>query len=77
MEVFMKAILRMTSMMEKVLLVLINSLGVAYFSDGIKYDGEWKDDKYHGKGLLIFPDGRKYEGEFSEGKFFGKGFLFY
>lgn len=79
MAAIMKVISKMTSTKEKVFYKKAhnNLLGVAYFSDGCKYDGEWKEDKYHGNGLLVFPDGRKYEGGFCEGRFSGKGIALY
>ena len=36
--------------------------GDYFYSSGIKYSGQWKDDKYHGKGKKTWPDGRSYEG---------------
>lgn len=45
--------------------------GVCRYEDGKVYMGEWKDNKYHGKGKLIYAEGdsREYlEGVFSEHK---------
>ncbi len=39
------------------------------WSDGSKYEGEFKDGKPNGRGTLTFPDGKKYVGGFKEGKF--------
>ena len=36
--------------------------GVSYAVSGSKYDGEWKDDKYHGKGVGYYANGDKYDG---------------
>lgn len=33
------------------------------YPDGKKYDGQWKDGNYDGKGLLTYPDGSSYDGE--------------
>ena len=33
-----------------------------YLADGRKYDGQWKDDKPNGKGIVNCADGRKYDG---------------
>ena len=33
---------------------------------GEKYDGEYKDCKRHGIGIMSNPDGSKYEGEWKE-----------
>lgn len=37
----------------------------------ISYEGEWKDDKYHGHGLLKFQHGAQYDGSFVDGLFEG------
>lgn len=37
------------------------------------YEGEFKDKKAHGKGLMRWRQGDKYEGEFQEGLRHGKG----
>jgi hypothetical protein len=31
------------------------------------YLGEWKNDKFHGKGKFYFRDGSYYEGTFADG----------
>jgi hypothetical protein len=33
-----------------------------YTDDGRVYDGEWKHDKQHGKGVLTWPNGAIYDG---------------
>ncbi len=45
------------------------------YPDGSKYEGEWKNDKRHGRGVLTRPDGMRYEGEWADGKPNGKGIL--
>ena len=30
--------------------------------DGRKYEGTWKDNNMHGKGVYTWRDGRRYEG---------------
>ncbi len=50
-------------------------------SDGSKtyleyYDGDWKDGKFHGKGLCIYGDTTRYFGDFVNGVREGKGELF-
>ena len=35
---------------------------------GYKYDGDYKDGKFHGKGTYISAGGTKYVGEWKEGK---------
>ena len=48
------------------------------FPDEIKYVGEVKNGKPHGKGTLIYPDkGGKYVGQWKNGKYHGKGKLTY
>ena len=42
---------------------------------GAKYEGEVKNGKYHGYGVIILPDGAKYEGEWKQGAFSGQGKL--
>ena len=49
--------------------------GTYIWSDGRKYEGEFKDGKPNGKGTLTYPDSRKYVGEFKNGKENGFGTL--
>ena len=42
--------------------------GTETWSDGDKYEGEFKNGKNHGQGTLTFPDGIKFVGEFREDK---------
>ena len=59
--------------------------GVMIYNNGAKYEGEWKDNKKHGKGIFISSHylncetkpGLKYEGEFSYDKFEGFGKVIY
>ncbi len=37
------------------------------------YDGNFKDGKYHGQGILEIPNGKEYVGEWKEGKINGYG----
>ena len=39
----------------------------------MRYEGEWRDGKYHGQGVLTLADGRRYEGEYRDGKKNGQG----
>ena len=43
------------------------------YSDGAKYESEWKDGKRHGQGTLTWSDGSNYEGEWKDGKKHGHG----
>jgi len=45
------------------------------YKDGSEYDGEWKDDKRHGAGIMTYRDGRIYDGPFEEDKEKGKGVI--
>ena len=42
--------------------------GIMAYSDGAKYEGEWKDGKRHGQGTLTWSDGSSYVGEWNNGK---------
>ena len=45
---------------------------------GERYEGEFRDGREHGRGVLTFADGkRRYEGEFREGKYHGHGVLIF
>jgi len=32
----------------------LKAIGTLYYSNGNKYEGEWKNDKMEGKGILFF-----------------------
>ena len=49
---------------------------MTYNDDG-KYEGEFRDGKRHGKGVVIYPNGDKYDGEWEAGKKSGKGVVIY
>ena len=49
--------------------------GAYTYKNGIKYVGEWKDDKKNGQGTYNWPDGDKYVGEYKDGKRNGQGTL--
>ena len=38
------------------------------WSNGDKYEGEWKDGELHGQGTLTWSSGEKYVGEFKNDK---------
>jgi len=44
-----------------------------YYSGGKRYEGEYKDNKKHGQGVLIYPSGSKYVGKFKDDEFHGQG----
>ena len=41
------------------------------------YEGEWKGDQKHGKGVFKFPNGETYEGDFVDGWLTGSGTMEY
>ena len=43
------------------------------FVVGKKYEGSWKNGKFHGKGVLVLGTGDYYSGEFERGLFHGRG----
>ena len=60
---------------------LLNDVHVK-FSDGDKFDGEWRNDERHGKGAMIYCNGEngvqeKYEGEWVEGRMHGRCLAIY
>jgi hypothetical protein len=52
-------------------------LGLYIWKDGERYEGEWKDGKFHGKGIKTLPDGTVFDGEWNEGRPFGTGLCKY
>ena len=46
--------------------------GVHVYADNSKYEGNWKDDKQHGKGTLVTSDGSTYQGMWKDGKKHGQ-----
>ena len=58
----------------------INGIKTGYgkfvYPSGAYYEGQWKDNKKHGKGILINSDGKTiYEGHWMNDKYHGKGIL--
>lgn len=49
------------------------TIGVLYYANGEKYDGEWDGGSICGKGVFYFASGEKYDGEWRENKESGKG----
>ena len=50
-----------------------NGYGVYKWSDGDKYEGEWKDGKFHGKGNYFYGNGSTFTGVYKHGKKHGEG----
>ena len=46
---------------------MLNGEGQFHGMNGVEYDGEWKNNLYHGKGLLRSEDQSTYEGNFENG----------
>ena len=44
-------------------------------SNPFRYEGEFREGRYHGYGTFLRHDGMKFEGEFREGKVWGFGKL--
>jgi len=40
---------------------------------GQSYEGEWQDDKWHGRGMYRYLGGCSYDGEFKCGEMHGRG----
>ena len=38
------------------------------WADGREYEGDWRDNKMHGKGVFTWKDGRRYVGEYIDDK---------
>ena len=51
----------------------MDGIGIYFWGDGRKYEGEYYNDKKSGFGIYYWPDGRKYEGWWSKGKQHGLG----
>ena len=45
------------------------------YANGDKYEGDFVDDKKHGKGVYVYANGDKYEGDWLDGKKHGKGVI--
>lgn len=50
-----------------------NGYGTFVTLAGSKYEGNWKNDLFHGKGKLTLADGTQYEGAFQNGTMEGNG----
>lgn len=54
-----------------------NGKGKFFYKEGSHYNGEWKDNKMHGKGLLYYANGKvAYDGEWHNDEFNGYGKVF-
>ena len=41
--------------------------------DGHRYEGEWRNDRRHGRGTCTWPNGTRYEGKWRSGRHHGQG----
>ena len=48
-------------------------VGIYIYADGVRYDGQYHNDKKEGYGLYVWTDGRSYEGWLYKGKQHGLG----
>ena len=46
----------------------MDGYGIIDFSDGINYEGQWKNGIRHGEGTLTSADGSKWVGEYKNDK---------
>ena len=51
----------------------MDGVGIMFWEDGTKYEGQFKLDQPHGKGRKIFSNGEYYIGHFAYGKANGYG----
>ena len=51
----------------------MTGMGISLDPNLIKYMGEHRNGKRHGRGILFLPDGREYEGNWRENRMHGKG----
>jgi hypothetical protein len=61
-------ILMINPMAEVNLLIDISILGLYIWKDGERYEGEWRDGKFHGKGIKTLPDGTIFDGDWEDGR---------
>lgn len=66
-----------TTLRDRVRALKSNFVGVYQWSDGRKYEGEWKNNKMEGYGSFTWPDGRKYDGEYIDDKKEGNGIFYW
>ena len=52
-------------------------IGIYYYNDGSRYEGDFRNDKLEGKGIMFYNDGEIYMGDWRNGKKEGKGIYYY
>jgi len=55
----------------------LNGWGTYSWPDNSKYEGQWKDGRFHGTGIYTFPDGGKYIGQMRDNERVGQGIMYY
>ena len=50
-------------------------LGTYIWSDGRRYEGQWKENQMHGKGSFTWPEGKTYIGEYYKDERHGPGMI--
>jgi hypothetical protein len=51
----------------------MHGYGIYIYADGVRYDGQYLNDKKQGYGVYYWTDGRKYDGYWFKGKQHGIG----
>lgn len=51
----------------------MEGIGIYFWADGRRYEGQYHNDKKEGFGIYYWTDGRKYEGWWYKGKQHGLG----
>ena len=52
--------------------------GIMTYTNGDRYEGDWKYDKKHGVGIMTYANGDRYEGDWNDGhRHYGKGIMTY
>jgi hypothetical protein len=46
-----------------------NGTGTLFHPNGAKYEGQFRNNNYHGQGTYTYSDGRKISGLFQDGEF--------
>jgi len=80
MMMYMKVILKITNLMEKVSSFYI-FIGIMYYANGDEYEGDWEEGKREGEGKMVcdcigvmnLAEGERYEGQWSNDAMNGQG----
>ena len=51
----------------------MSGYGIYIYADGVRYHGQYENDKKEGFGIYYWTDGRRYEGYWHKGKQHGLG----